>query len=327
MKAFVATAYGPPSVLELQQVDTPTPKDDEVLVKMVATTVTSADWRVRSLILPTGFRMIGPLVLGFGRPRNRILGTELAGVIEAVGIAVARFKVGDEVFAFSGAAMGCHAEYKVVRESGAIALKPKSLSFDEAAAISFGGTTALAFLRWGGLKAGQRILIVGASGGVGTAAVQLAKHFGAEVTAVCSTANLELVRSIGADHVTDYTKSDFADGEEKYDIIMDTTGSVTYARSKDSLAEDGRLLLVVGGLPTMLHAPWVALTSKHKVISRPVRGDAADLRFLAELAEAGGFRPVIDRRYTFDQMVEAHAYVDQGRKKGNVVITLAPTGL
>ena len=322
MKAFVYTKYGPPDVLQLKEVAKPTPKDNEVLIKTHATTVTSGDWRVRSLDVPVGFGLISRLFFGVSRPRQPILGTELAGKIESVGKDVSKFKVGDQVFAFSGAGMGCHAEYKCMPEDGAVVLKPANLTYEEAAAISFGGTTALDFFRRGKLQSGERVLINGASGGVGTAAVQLAKHFGADVTGVCSTANVELVRSLGATHVIDYTKEDFTQNGETYDVVVDTVGTAPFSRSKDSLKEGGRLLLVLGGLPDMLQSPWVSMTSSNKIIAGPAAGRADDLRFLAKLAEAGEFKPVIDRRYPFERIAEAHSYVDTGRKKGNVVITL-----
>ena len=322
MKAVVYERYGPPEVLQLQEVDKPTAKDNEVLIKTHATTVTSGDWRVRSLNVPAGFGFMTRLVFGVSRPKQPILGTELAGVIESVGNDVKKFKVGDQVFAFSDTAMGCHAEYKCMPEDGAVALKPPNLTFEEAAALSFGGTTALDFFRRGRLQNGERVLVNGASGAVGTAAVQLAKHFGADVTGVCSTANLELVRSLGASHVVDYTQEDFTQNGETYDVIVDTAGSAPFSRSKASLKEGGRLLMVLGGLPDMLQIPWVSMTSSKKVIAGPAAGRAQDLRFLAGLAEAGEFKPVIDRRYPFEQIAEAHRYVDTGRKKGNVVITL-----
>ena len=323
MKAIVYERYGPPEVLELREVAKPTPKDNEVLIKTYATTVTTGDWRVRSLNVPVGFGLIGRLVLGVSRPRQPILGTELAGEIELVGKDVKKFKTGDQVFAFSGASMGCHAEYKCMPEDGAVALKPANLTYDEAAAISFGGTTALNFFRRGKLQSGEKVLVNGASGGVGTAAVQLAKHFGANVTGVCSTANVELVRSLGANHVIDYTKEDFTRNGETYDVIVDIAGTAPFSRSKGSLKEGGRLLLVLGGLPDMLQIPWISLTSNKRVIAGPAAERAEDLRFLAKLAEAGEFKPVIDRRYPFEQIVEGHRYVDTGHKKGNVVITLA----
>ena len=322
MKAFVYTKYGPPDVLHLKEVDKPTPKDNEVLIKTHATTVTSGDWRVRSLSLPVGFGLLGRLVFGVSRPRQPILGTELAGKIESVGKGVSKFKVDDQVFVFSDAGMGCYAEYKCMPEDGAMALKPANLTYEEAAALSFGGTTALDFFRRGKLQSGERVLVNGASGGVGTAAVQLAKHFGADVTGVCSAANVELVRSLGASHVIDYTKEDFTQNGEAYDIIVDTVGTAPFSRSKGSIKEGGRLLMVLGGLPDMLQIPWVSMTSSKKIIAGPAVGRADDLRFLAKLAEAGEFKTVIDRRYPFEQIAEAHRYVDTGRKKGNVVITL-----
>ncbi|MCK5206250.1 MAG: NAD(P)-dependent alcohol dehydrogenase, partial [Desulfobacterales bacterium] len=287
-----------------------------------ATTVTSGDWRARSLDVPFGFGLISRLVFGISGPRQPILGTELAGEVESVGKNVSKFKVGDQVFAFSGARMGCHAEYKCMPEDGAVALKPAKLTYDEAAAISFGGTTVLDFFRRGNLQSGEKVLVNGASGGVGTAAVQIAKHFGAEVTGVCSTANIELVRSLGANHVIDYTKEDFTKNGEAYDVIVDTAGTAPFSRSKVSLKERGRLLLVLGRLPDMLQIPWVSMTSSKKIIAGPAAEHAEDLHFLAKLAEMGEFKPVIDRRYPFEQIAEAHSYVDTGRKKGNVVITL-----
>jgi NADPH:quinone reductase-like Zn-dependent oxidoreductase len=322
MKAIVYERYGSPDVLQLKEVEMPTPKNNEVLIKTHATTVTSGDWRVRSLNVPVGFGIIMRLVCGVSRPKQPILGSELAGVIESVGNAVSKFKVGDPVFAFSDAAMGCHVEYKCMAEDGVVALKPSNLTFEEAAALSFGGTTALDFLRRGKLKSGESVLVNGASGAVGTAAVQLARHFGAIVTGVCSSANLELVRSLGASHVIDYTQEDFTQNGEAYDVIVDTVGTAPFSRSKASLKEGGRLLMVLAGLPDMLQAPWVSMTSSKKVIAGPAAVRVEDLRFLAGLAEAGEFKPVIDRRYPFEQIAEAHRYVDTGRKKGNVIITL-----
>ena len=323
MKAMVYEEYGSPDVLRSKEVVKPTPKDNEVLIKIHATTVTSADCRLRSLNLPRGFGLISRLVFGITKPRQPILGTELAGDIESIGKSVRKFKVGDPVFAFSGFGMGAHAEYKCMAEDGAMVPKPTCLAYDEAAAMSFGGTTALDFFRRGKLQRGEKLLINGASGSVGTAAVQLAKHFGAEVTGVCSAVNVDLVRAMGATHVIDYTREDFTRNGETYDLIVDTVGTAPFSRSKDSLKERGRLLLVLAGVPDMLPIPWVSITSSKKIIAGPAKERAEDLRFLAELAEAGAFRPVIDRRYLFEQMAEAHRYVDTGRKKGNVIVTLA----
>ncbi len=319
MKAIVYERYGGPDVLELKEIPKPTPADHEVLIKVRATTVTAGDWRLRTLDVPRGFRIISRLGFGISGPRQPILGLELSGEIESAGKAVSKFKEGDQVFANK---MGCYVEYKCMPEDGALALKPANLSYEEAAAISFGGTTALVFFRKAKIRSGDKVLVNGASGGVGTAAVQLAKHFGAEVTGVCSSTNLELVKSIGADNVIDYTSQDFTQNGQLYDIIVDTAGTAPFSRSKGSLKEGGRLLLVLGTLPDILQAPWVSMTTSKKVIAGPVGGSAEDLRFLASLAESGRFKPVIDRRYPFDRIAEAHRYVDTGRKRGNVVITL-----
>jgi NADPH:quinone reductase-like Zn-dependent oxidoreductase len=324
MKAAIYERYGSPDVLRLDEVAKPTPKDDEVLIEIHATTVTAGDWRARSLELPAGFGLLGRLVFGVSKPRQPVLGTELAGRVVAIGKHVTKFAVGDQVFAFPGGKMGCHAEYRCMPQDGPIAHKPPNLTYEQAASLSFGGTTALGFLRKAKLQPGERVLVVGASGGVGTAAVQLAKHFGAEVTGVCSTANLELVRSLGADHVIDYTKEDFTKNGQTYDVIVDTTGTAPFSRSKASLRDGGRLLAVLGGLSDLLLAPWVSLTSRKKLIAGPTGGSAEDLRLLAELAEAGVFKAVVDRRYPFAEIVQAHRYVDTGRKRGSVVMTLLP---
>jgi len=326
MRAVTYKKYGGPEVLELTTLPRPVPKDHEVLIQVHATTVTSGDWRVRSLILPKGFGALGRLGLGFSGPRQPILGTELAGTIEAVGKAVTSFKVGDAVFAFTGASMGCHAEYKCLPEDGMLAKMPSNLSYEEAAALSFGGTTALDFFRRGGLKKGDKVLINGASGGVGTAAVQLAKHFGAEVTGVCSTANLQLVRSLGADKVIDYTQEDFTRNGEFYDVILDTAGTAPFARSQASLKPGGRLLTVLGGLPDLLRAPWISMTGNKRVVAGQVKVAVEDLKLLAKLAESGEFKPVIGARYPFERIADAHRHVDTGHKKGNVVVTVREAG-
>jgi len=323
MRAAVYRRYGPPEVVEVIDVPRPVPKDDEVLVRVHATTVTSGDWRVRSLELPRGFGWLGRLVFGLASPRQPVLGTELSGVIEAVGNAVTEFKSGDAVFAFTGASMGCHAEYKCVRESAAIVRKPQNLSFEQAAALSFGGTTALDFLRRGNVKAGDRLLVNGASGAVGSAAIQLGKHFGAHVTGVCSGANRELVMSLGADEVIDYTTADFTKNGQTYDLIMDTVGTAPFARCGNSLNDGGRLLLVLGDLPAILAATWVGLTTNKRVIAGPAPERVDDLRQLADLAEAGKLTPVIDRVVPLDNIIEAHRLVDSGRKRGSVVVTLS----
>lgn len=322
MKAALCTAYGTPDVLQIKDVFKPIPKHHEVLIKVHATSVTSGDCRVRALNVPYGFKFIIRLVFGFSKPRQPILGSELAGVVEAVGSGVTRFKVGEAVFAFSDASMACNAEYKCIAQDGALALKPTNLDFEQAAALSFGGTTVLSFLRRANIQQNNKVLVIGASGGVGTAAVQLAKYYGAVVTGVCSTANIPLVKSLGAQDVIDYTREDFTLNGEDYDIIVDTVGGLPFTRYQKSLKDGGRLLMLVAGLPDMLFSLWVTMTNTKKIIAGPisVRGD--DIRFLAELAQTGKFKPVIDRRYPFEQIAEAHRYVDTGRKKGNVVLSL-----
>lgn len=328
MKAYTYRRFGPPEVLELEEVPKPVPGDHEVLVRTRATTVTAGDWRVRSLDVPRGFGLLARLALGFTGPRQPILGSELSGEIEAVGKAVTRFRVGDAVFGFTGMRLGCHAEYRCLPEEGhgrkdeAVAPKPANLTHEEAAGLSFGGTTALSFLRKAKLRSGEKVLVVGASGCVGTAAVQLARHLGARVTGVCGTSNLEQVRSLGAERVIDYTKEDFTRDGARYDVIVDTTGTAPFSRCKGSLAEGGRLLVILGSLPELLRAPWVTLTSKRKVVGGNASWGVEDLRFLAGLAEAGHFRPVVGRRYRFEEMVEAHRHVDAGHKRGNVVVTV-----
>jgi NADPH:quinone reductase-like Zn-dependent oxidoreductase len=316
MKAVVYEQYGGPEVLRFTEVATPVPKDDEVLIKIHATTVTAGDWRVRSLEVPKGFGLLSRLAIGVTKPRQPILGSELSGIITAVGKGITKFKPGDDVFAFPGVRMGCHAEYRCMSEEAALALKPSNLRHDEAAALSFGGTTALHFLREAKLTAGEKVLVNGASGAVGTAAVQLAKHFGAEVTAVCSAGNADLVRSLGADHVIDYTTADFTRNGRIYDVIMDTAGTAPFERSGVSLRDGGRLLLVLAGMGDLLSIPWIALTNSRKVIGGTAKGKQSDLRLLADLAERGEFTPVIDRRYPFEEIVEAHRYVIRAARRG-----------
>jgi NADPH:quinone reductase-like Zn-dependent oxidoreductase len=310
-------------VLEQVELPMPVPAADEIRVRVRATTVSSADWRLRSLTFPPGFGPLGRLALGVRGPRRPILGSELSGEVEAVGGAVSRFKPGDAVFAFPGGGLGCHAEYRCIAERGPVAHKPQRLDWAQAAALGFGGATMLDFYRRGGLRAGERVLVNGASGAVGTAAVQLARHLGAQVTAVCSAANLEMVRAIGAHAAIDYAREDFARSGATYDIIVDTVGNAPYPRSRHALAEGGRLLLVLAGLADLLKAPWVGLAGRHKVIAGPVAERAEYIAQLAGLAEDGAFTPVIDRCYAFEDMREAHRHVDSGRKRGNVVVRVA----
>ncbi|EJL26169.1 NAD(P)-dependent alcohol dehydrogenase [Brevibacillus sp. BC25] len=300
MRAVVCTKYGSPDVLELREIEKPILKENEILIKIHATTVTSGDCRIRAFKSPFLLWIPMCLVLGLTKPRNPILGVELSGEVEAIGKHVKRFKTGDQVYALSGMRCGAHAEYICLHENAIVELKPTNVTHEEAAVIPFGGTTALHFFRKGKLQKGQKVLIYGASGSVGTSAVQLAKYFGAEVTAVCSSANLDLVKSLGADNVIDYTKEDFTKKEERYDIVFDAVGKVTKSQCIKALAPNGLFLTVDG-----------------QGIAK-VRTE--DLDFLKELMEAGQIKAVIDRRYSLEQVPEAHRYVETGRKKGNVVI-------
>jgi NADPH:quinone reductase-like Zn-dependent oxidoreductase len=323
MKAAVYDRYGPPEVVRLVELPKPSAGEQDVLIRVRATTVSSGDWRARSLSVPGGFAFLAPLVFGIRRPRQRVLGTELSGDIEAVGKNVTAFKPGDAVVAFAGAKMGCHAEYVTMRQDRAIVAKPANLTYQEAASISFGGMTALSFLRRGRVRAGETVLVNGASGAVGSAMVQLARNLGAEVTGVTSTANVELVKSLGADRVIDYTKDDFLAGGASYDVIVDTAGTAPFRRAKAALKDGGRLIAVLGSMGDLLRAPLVAMTGNKRIVAGPAAERPADLRELADLAAAGKYRPLVDRVYPFEQIVDAHRYVDAGHKKGSVVITLA----
>ena len=328
MKAIVYTEYGPPDVLQLNEVEKPVPKDNEVLIRVCATSVTTGDVNARGFtFVPPGFGPLPRLMFGIRRPKKTILGVELAGEIEAVGKDVTLFKKGDQVFGIDSEHWGAYAEYVCRLESGALAIKPSNMSYEEAAAVPFGAGTALSFLRKANIRRGQKALINGASGGVGTYAVQLAKYYGAEVTGVCSTSNLELVKSLGADKVIDYTQEDFTKNGETYDIILDAVvGKSSFSRCKGSLTPNGLYLAVAGGLKEAVQMLWSSMTGGKKVLFGPAAESKEDLVFLRELIEAGKIKAVIDRRYPLEQTVEAHRYADKGHKKGNVVITVSLLG-
>lgn len=318
MKAYIYRRYGGPEVLELAQMPTPTPKPDDILVRIRATTVSSADWRVRSLALPRGFGWLGRPIFGVFKPRQPVLGTEFSGIVEAVGAAVTRFKPGDAVVGFPGGKMGCHAEYRTIRADGPVALKPARLSFEQAAALSFGGSTALHFLRKAALTAGERILVIGASGAVGSALVQIAAHRGAVVTGVTSAGNGDLVRGLGAAEVIDYARAAPLSGGP-YDVIADTVGATPVREALPHLAEGGRFLGIA--------APLAEMFARRQGTKRPIMGPAeerpSDIAELAALAEAGAFTPVIDSVYDFGEMRAAHARVDSGRKRGSAVVRVS----
>lgn len=301
MKAIICTKYGPPNVLQLQNVEKPKPKKNEVLVKIHATSVSTGDCRIRGFNSPLLFWIPMRIILGFRKPRKPILGVELSGEIEDIGTDVTQFKKGDQVFALTELNLGGYAEYTCVHESGLIALKPTNVTYEEAAVIPFGGTSALHFLRKGQIKKGQRVLIYGASGSVGTAAVQLAKYFGATVTAICSSSNFDLVTALGADNVIDYMKEDFTKRGEHYDIIFDAVGKYKKSLCTDALMPNGKYVSVNG---------MMAKVSKE------------DMNLLKQLAETEKLKPVIDRTYRLEEIAEAHIYVEKGHKKGNVSITL-----
>ncbi len=324
MKAVVWTRYGPPDVLQLKEVAKPIPKDNEVLVKVHAADVFAGDCELRSLKVPILLRIFLRMYIGLTRPKRvTVLGQELAGEIESVGKDVKRFKRGDQIFTSTGFSFGAYAEYKCLPEDAMMALKPTNMTYEEAAVVPVGGTNALHFLRLGHIQSGQKILINGAGGGIGTMAIQLAKSFGAEVIAVDSGRKLDMLSSIGADKVIDYTKEDFTKSGETYDVIFDVVGKSPFFRSIRSLNEHGTLLQANNGLVVpKFQGLWTSMTSSKKVISKMAGEKKEDLVFLKDLIEAGKIRSVIDRRYPLEETAEAHRYVDKGHKKGNVVITV-----
>jgi NADPH:quinone reductase-like Zn-dependent oxidoreductase len=312
MRAAVCTRYGPPEVLQVREVDKPLPRRDEILIKIRATAVTSSDWFVRSAMpfAPLTIRVLIRLLVGMRRPRKPILGLVLAGDVERAGKSVQRFRAGDRVYAFTEFHMGAYAQYTCLRETGIVTSVPSSLTYEEAAAIVYGGLLALHYLRRGDVRSGHHVLIYGASGAVGTSAVQLAKHYGAHVTAVCGPTNVDLVKSLGADAVMDYTKVDTPGADKRYDLVLDAVGKRKTSKLKDAcskaLAPGGRYVSVDDGTPRM---------------------QATELALLTELVEAGKLKPVIDRHFPLEQIAEAHRYVEQDHKKGNVIVSVSHEGV
>ena len=322
MKIIHYSKYGAPELLKLKNVAKPTPKNNEILVKVHATSVTVADVRVRGFDVPASFWLPARLALGIFRPRKKVLGAELAGTVEAVGRDVTKFKPGDKIFAAMLIGFGAYAEYVCIAEDKPIAFLPKNLTFEEAATIPVGARTALHYFRRAGIKPGQKVLIYGASGSVGTYAVQLAKYFGAEVTAVCSGKNMAMVKALGADHVIDYTAENFADRKERFDILFETVGKTKFADCLKVLKQDGVYLNIVRPFPSLEMRRLTYGTHKRLIMGDNPPESTEDLVFLGNLAEQGKLKPVIDRCYPMNQIVDAHHYVETGRKKGNVAISI-----
>ncbi len=328
MKAVVYTEFGPPEVLHLEEVEKPAPKEDEVLIKIHSTSVTTGDSNARGFThVPPGFGPLPRLMFGITGPRIPTIGADLAGEVEAVGKNVKSFNIGDQVYGIDGNNLRAYAEYVCRPEDGALAIKPANLSYEEAAVVPFGATTALYFLKEkGNIQSGQAVLVNGASGGVGNYAAQLAKHFGAEVTGVCSTKNVEFVKSLGADKVIDYTQEDFTKSDATYDIIFDVVGGeISFSKVRGSLKKNGYFLAVAGGLKEAFQMPWTSVIGDKKVVfgGGTASETKANLDFLRELIEAGHLKAVVDRVYSLEEIVEAHRYVDKGGKRGNVAITVA----
>jgi NADPH:quinone reductase-like Zn-dependent oxidoreductase len=325
MKAILHIKYGPPDELQLEEVERPVPKENEVLIKIHATTVTTSDCNIRNLtFVPKLFHLPMRMQFGFTKPKINILGLDLAGEVEAVGAGVTRFKKGDQIFGTTEPAFGAHAEYICLPEDGVLAHKPVNMTYAEAATIPVMANTALHFIRdLGNIQADQKVLIYGASGGIGTFAVQLAKYYGAEVTGVCSTPNLELVKSLGADQVIDYTEEDFTQSRETYDVIFDAVSKSSFSRCKNSLKNNGLYLVTLPKPAVLLQMLWTSVAGSRKVKMEAAPAKLENLLFLKELIEAGKLKTVIDRRYPLEQTAEAFRYVERGHKNGNVVITIA----
>ncbi|MBN2303455.1 MAG: NAD(P)-dependent alcohol dehydrogenase [Anaerolineae bacterium] len=330
MKAVVYTDYGPPDVLHLTEVEKPTPKDNEILVRIRAVPVGFGDLLARkfntvtprNFSMPALFWLMARLDFGLRKPRKPILGAEFAGDVEAVGAAVTRFKPGDPVFAYPGQKMGAYAEYICMPETATVTLKPSTMTYEEAAGVPYGAITALLLLKKGGIQPGHKVLINGASGSIGSAAVQLAKQYGAEVTGVCSTPRMELVKALGADHIIDYTRDDFTQNGQTYDLIFDVLGKSSFGRCKGSLTENGRYLLASFKMKQVFQMLWTALTRRKKrVICALAIEKQDDLVTIRELVEAGAITAIIDRRYPFEQVAEAHRYIEAGNKQGNIILT------
>jgi 2-desacetyl-2-hydroxyethyl bacteriochlorophyllide A dehydrogenase len=317
MRAIELTKYGAPEFLQMKEVEKPLPKDHEILIKIHATSVSSGDARMRR-----ADPFIIRLIFGFKRPRKAILGVVVAGEVEAIGKSVSNYKVGDQVFGSSGMRFGAHAEYVSVPEDAVMALKPNNMTYEEAAAIPFGATASMHFLRIADIQKGQKVLINGASGALGTMSVQLAKNHGAIVTAVCGSSNIELMKSLGADKVIDYTKEDFTRDGEKYDVIFDTVDKIPFRKALRCLNKNGHLLMASAGICTMIGGSITSIFIRKKIVSGVIKESAEDMNFFKQEIENGKLRAVIDKTFPLEQIAKAHAYVDKGHKKGNVILTV-----
>lgn len=317
MKAIICTKYGTPDVLKIKEVKKPVAKDNEILIKIHATSVTSGDSRIRQAD-PYMIR----LIFGFKKPRQSVLGVIVAGEVEAVGNTVSKFKVGDQIYGSLGMRFGAHAQYATVKEDAILALKPTNLTYEEAAAIPFGATASQHFLRFANIKKRQNVLVYGASGALGTAAIQLAKINGATVTAVCSAKNFDLVKSLGADLVIDYTKQDFTKTDVKYDVIFETVGKSSFSKNLSALNKEGYLLMASANISTMLRGAITSIFSSKTIKSGVIKETVDDLNHFKTLIENNLLKPVIDKTYTFDQFKAAHTHVDTGHKKGNVILSV-----
>ncbi len=317
MRAAVYTQYGPPEVLRIENIEKPIAGENEILLKIKASAVNSGDWRLRKAN-PFAVRFF----FGLFRPKLKTLGSVFSGEVESVGKAVTAFKKGDMVFGHTDMSFGAYAEYKNLPESASIALKPENITHAEAAVIPFGGVAALHFLKKANIKPGQKVLIVGASGAVGSAAIQLAKAKGAVVSGVCSTENTELVKSIGADKVIDYTREDFTRNGEIYDVIFDTVNTISISKSKKSLSENGIMILSAAGMKEMIAGMWMSMTGKKKVLTGVISHNKSDVEYIRDLIKAGKYKPVLERTYPLEEISEAHSYAESGRKKGNIALSI-----
>lgn len=321
MKAAILTKFGSPDVIEIQELPQPTPQPDEILVRTLATTITAADARIRAQNFPPGFNFISKLMFGFSKPKTKILGSELVGIVEQASAKNLSFHVGDTVIVFNDAKLGCHAEYVKIKATTPIIKKPESLTTDQAAALCFGGVTALTFLDRAKLKPGESILINGATGSVGSAAVQIAKAFGATVTAVCSSKNTEVAQQLGADYVFNYDKHDLTTINQKYDAVFDAVGNIPLSHRNKYLKSNGRHIQIVSSASDLFKAPFLSAVNSQKIVSGVAFGNQKILNQLAQLAEDGLYTPLIDQVFPLDQIAAAHTLADSGRKKGNVIIS------